>query len=357
VAARLDIKQARQIVADLAILRPELYWMDFIASYVFGWFGFVMAQSPNFPDWATAAWYCISGFAFYRALSFIHEIAHFRSQLGSFWIVWNALCGIPMAMPSFLYYRSHYVHHNPKLYGTKMDGEYIAFVHEPRFRIITYVLLSFFAPVFLMVRFTVLFPISLVVPTLRKWLVEKGSALVIDPDFVSEAPVGRTRIEWFICECGVFVFWATLITLAATEVITAAWLLHWVLLMGAVSIVNALRTLAAHRWGNASESLSLEGQYLDSINLTSATWAWLNALIAPVGLRYHALHHLFPFLPYHALGQAHRRLVEGLTRDSGYHMASEAGLHTALKRLWLRQGFGTEPHPKPVKNEPVIPLS
>jgi hypothetical protein len=36
----------------------------------------------------------------------------------------------------------------------------------------------------------------------------------------------------------------------------------------------------------------------------------------PLGLRYHALHHLFPSLPYHALGTAHRRLIVALPPDS-----------------------------------------
>ncbi len=39
----------------------------------------------------------------------------------------------------------------------------------------------------------------------------------------------------------------------------------------------------------------------------------------PVGLRYHALHHLFPFLPYHNLGKAHARLIARLPAGSPYH--------------------------------------
>ena len=35
----------------------------------------------------------------------------------------------------------------------------------------------------------------------------------------------------------------------------------------------------------------------------------VRTLIAPVGLRYHALHHWIPSLPYHNLGRAHRLLI------------------------------------------------
>ena len=48
-------------------------------------------------------------------------------------------------------------------------------------------------------------------------------------------------------------------------------------------------------------------------------------LWAPVGLRYHALHHLLPSLPYHSLGEAHRRLSAHLGAGSTYARASGTG--------------------------------
>jgi fatty acid desaturase len=42
-------------------------------------------------------------------------------------------------------------------------------------------------------------------------------------------------------------------------------------------------------------------------------------------LRYHAIHHLLPGLPYHALGEAHRRLIAAMP-DGTYARANYKGL-------------------------------
>ena len=52
----------------------------------------------------------------------------------------------------------------------------------------------------------------------------------------------------------------------------------------------------------------------------------LPMLWAPVGLRYHALHHLLPGVPYHHLGEAHRRISALVETDSPYHKASYRGM-------------------------------
>ncbi len=73
----------------------------------------------------------------------------------------------------------------------------------------------------------------------------------------------------------------------------------------AVVLVNAFRVLAAHRYRSIGQPLSLAEQVRDSNdfpNLLAELWA-------PVGLRFHAVHHLLPQLPYHALPEARRRIL------------------------------------------------
>ena len=64
---------------------------------------------------------------------------------------------------------------------------------------------------------------------------------------------------------------------------------------------------------------------------------------------FHALHHLFPTLPYHNLGIAHRRLREQLPPDSFYHLTVEPGLWAALKAHWrnTQSGEAIENQPSP----------
>jgi fatty acid desaturase len=57
-------------------------------------------------------------------------------------------------------------------------------------------------------------------------------------------------------------------------------------------------------------------------------------LWAPLGLRYHATHHLFPTMPYHSLGAAYRRLARELPDEAQFLCATQSSLGEALDRLW-----------------------
>jgi fatty acid desaturase len=101
-----------------------------------------------------------------------------------------------------------------------------------------------------------------------------------------------------------------------------------------ILIINSLRTLGAHRWIGNGEEMTFVQQLLDSVNyperpLTGSLWA-------PVGLRYHALHHIFPTMPYHALATAHRRLMRDLPVDSPYRKTEASSLGGVLWLLWKR---------------------
>ncbi len=334
----LNINEARKHILDLGTPREGLYCVDFFISYAIGIGGILTAYPHSFSSATFWLWIGVSLLGLYRAMSFTHEISHFRQRLPVFRKLWNGLAGVPMAFPSFMYMKSHAIHHNPKTYATKADGEYIPFHLISRWHTVLYVVSALWTPPLLVLRFAALYPLSLVSKPIRKFVVERGSSVVITLNHKGEWPKGSEVREWLIMETACCVFWWCLLALCFWEV------LPWRLLgaayfsMVGALILNSMRTLAAHRFANDGKTLSIEEQLLDSVNIDAGFPGWvLSALAAPVGLRFHALHHLFPFLPYHSLGEAHRRLTRSLPKESSYHRSSEKGILIACAKLWSRQ--------------------
>jgi fatty acid desaturase len=107
-----------------------------------------------------------------------------------------------------------------------------------------------------------------------------------------------------------------------------------------IFFLNSLRTLAAHAYRNPGEHrMEFAEQYLDSINIPGNLF--ITGLWAPVGLRYHATHHLFMSMPYHNLGKAQRRLVNGLTDNTLYLKTLRTGLWNALHQIWSEASSAT----------------
>ena len=57
--------------------------------------------------------------------------------------------------------------------------------------------------------------------------------------------------------------------------------------------------------------------------------------VYPVGTRFHAIHHLAPTLPYHALAEADRRLRTSRS-SATLAVGDHGGLLDGLGRLWAR---------------------
>jgi fatty acid desaturase len=111
-----------------------------------------------------------------------------------------------------------------------------------------------------------------------------------------------------------------------------------------IMLLNAIRTLGSHRWTNTGEeSMTFVDQLLDSVNYP--TPPWLSEWWGPVGTRYHALHHLFPSMPYHHLPRAHARLSRQLPADSPYHQTTASSLSSVLLALWHRAGSHKSSYP------------
>lgn len=328
------LREAHHLVRDLMTPNPWIYWSDFLFHITLGWAAFFTALfSPLFSLWQLGG-FVVAVLALYRSAIFVHELAHLKKgTFRNFRLVWNILSGIPFMIPSFTYDGVHNDHHKPDVYGTAADGEYLPFATRKPTEMVVYVLLSFLIPIALAARFVLLTPISYLIPPLRRIVWERASSLTIDPTYRRAPDAIRNDLNWQQQELGAFVFGASVIALVWFGVFPLSVLILWYLIAVSVFILNSLRTLAAHAYRNPGDrKMTLPEQYLDSVNIPGNIL--VTPLWAPVGLRYHATHHLFMSMPYHNLGRAQRRLVTRLTDNSQYIKTLRSGLWPALKQIW-----------------------
>jgi fatty acid desaturase len=325
------LRAVSELTRDLNSANKAIYWTDFLGSALSGYAALYAAVTAAGTSAMLAA-AMIAILAFYRAGSFIHEITHVRHrELPWFRFCFNAIMGVPMLVPSFLYEGVHQLHHARTRYGTVEDPEYLPMALMKPWTVPLFVLIAAFGPLVLFVRFALLTPLSFLIAPLRTLVVERYSGLVINPVFRRRPPEGEQKRQWLWQEIAASVWANALLFGVFSGYIPLRGFLIFLCIFSATIVFNQIRTLVAHLWENDGEVISTTAQFLDSVNVPPPNI--LSALWAPVGLRYHATHHLLPGLPYHALGEAHRRLAAHLAPESTYHKASYDGLPGLVSRL------------------------
>jgi fatty acid desaturase len=307
--------------------------VDFLASAAIGYAALLATILAGSAGWAFA-FGAIAVLALYRAESFIHELTHMKhSTLPGFRAGWNALIGVPLMVPSFMYEGVHNLHHARTRYGTVEDPEYLPLALMKPWTLPAFILIAALAPVGLIIRYAVLAPLSLLSAKLREAVVTRYSGLVINPEFRRRPPEGEAKALWIRLEVATSLWAIALVMLVATGTLQIRAFLIMMGVASAVAVLNQVRTLVAHLWENEGEPMTVTAQYLDSVNVPPP--ALLPGLWAPVGLRYHALHHLLPSVPYHNLGIAHRRLCAVLGPESPYFKANYKGLPGLMWKIGL----------------------
>jgi len=340
----LSLTEARAIVGDLFVPDERIYWIDFLTTILVGYvcaalvrLMFALDSEPlGLRLLLAAVLFAVQCACFYRGVMFIHELVHLpERKFVAFRVMWNLLCGIPFLVPSFTYY-THLDHHRRKLFGTEHDGEYLALGRYSPGWIVVYLSQCLWVPPLAVLRFSLITPLTWFSPRFRRFIHQHASSLVMDPHYIRPLPTKMALRQIRLQEV------ACLLVLIAYVAIPLVFLHRWpipLVIQAYVTAVvlllaNCIRTLASHRWSSDGEAGTFLDQMLDSVTLDSDS---LGArLINPVGLRYHATHHLFPSLPYHNMRLAHKRLLAHLPDNSPYRQTVATSLWPVIADLWQR---------------------
>lgn len=308
--------------------RPLIYYADLLASATLGWGAFSLAYWNRSSPWLAAPLTLVASLALLRAVYFVHEVAHLGpGKVPYFELVWHVVAGVPNLIPALMV-GAHKYHHKTGTYGTAHDPEYAPIARWGFGKRVLNLASLLLVPPLLWLRWGVIAPLSWLLPPLRRVTVERLSTLQVPEDYRREAPVGRELPRWRFGEaaCAAWV-WAIAL-LAATGRIPFTLVVHHAVMLALALVINQIRTFVAHAYANDGSRLSTEAQFDDTLTLGGG---WLTEIVAPLGDRFHALHHALPSVPYHALGAIHRRLLAERPPAPRYEQTFRHGVIGALR--------------------------
>jgi fatty acid desaturase len=327
------VRQISELVKDMIVPRPWIYWLDLLTTFVIAQIGLFYYTQSTLWSAPFFAGFAVASFASLRGGVFVHELVHVRS--GTFRglrAFWNVTFGIPTMFPLFMY-EDHQIHHSNRYYGTERDAEYYPFARGPLFEIVAYLARVFTVPLIVVGRFLILAPTAWLFPSLRNWvwsLTSPNTALNVN--YRREVPTDPHVLRsWRSQEVACFIFGVAFLAVIVAGFLPWTILLRLYAMFVFISGVNYLRVLGGHRYQSDGTPSTHLDQLLDSYTITSLPV--FGELWAPVAMRYHALHHLIPTLPYHNLHKAHRRLMTRLPADSPYRETVRASLREAIGEI------------------------
>lgn len=329
------ISQARQAIrdadADFFAVSPLRYWADFLVSMLAAYAATAVYLAAPMGSWRQFVAFPLAAFWLYRLGSLIHEVCHLgEHEMPMFKAAWNLLAGVMLLTPSPFFTRHHRDHHSQRFYGTPEDPEYVANVvtgGDPA-SLLAYAAYVAVFPVLVFLRF-LLAPLTWLHGGLREWTLRHASALTFNRLYERKLTAADRRAILAV-EIPCFLRAALIPTLVLLGINDWTRVPQLYALAVATVMLNQMRQLADHHFDGDGGRVDMESHILDSCNFTRNDP--LTLLFFPFSIRFHALHHLFPSMPYHRLAAAHAHLVATLPSDSPYLSLDRPGWWSVARR-------------------------
>ena len=313
-------------------VRPAIYWRDMMVGAAIAYTSAaIFLKAPAFSVFQVVA-FPIAVFWLYRVGSLVHEVCHLgRHECTSFKVAWNLIVGVPTLTPSTFFTGHHRDHHTQRVYGTPQDPEYVVNVcRRGALNLVVYFAYVAIFPLLVFLRF-ILSPLTFVTPQIRDYTLRHFSAFTFNWKY--ERPLSRIDRKSFAALELLCCFRAWCIPAAIFLMGWFPWthMVQLYMLGAATIILNQLRQLADHHFEGNGGNLSMSDHIMDSCNYVGKdplTW-----LFFPFAIQYHALHHMFPSLPYHNLAAAHDYLMVELPEDSPYRDLQQPGWWSVARKM------------------------
>jgi len=327
-----DVRQAvRDGGTDLFRPSPVRYWVDFLVSLSSAYLAASVYLLSPLGSWQQLVAFPIAAFWLYRMGSLVHEVCHLgENEMPLFKAAWNVLGGVIILMPSPFFTRHHRDHHSQRYYGTPQDPEYAANMVQggSLASVLAYTLKIMAMPILVFLRF-LLVPLTFITPGVREWTLRHASALTFNRSYERRLTAAdRRAILAAEIPCFLRALLIPLLVILGLNPWTRIPLLY--ALAVATVALNHMRFLADHHCEGDGSHSDMASHITDSCNFT--TNDPLTLLFFPFSIRYHALHHLFPSMPYHNLKRAHDHLVRTLPSDSPYHALDRPSWWSVARR-------------------------
>jgi fatty acid desaturase len=335
---RLPIKELTLIVQDLHEPRPIIFWADLVCCVLTIQIGMYLSTPfpesfSTYPIQATTG-FTAAAFALYRATYFNHELAHHSCRLPGFGFVWNLVIGIPLLIPSFLY-SDHRNHHSHQAFATERDAEYLPEHLRNSRGAAVLLVLAFVLPFIYIFRFAIIAPVAWAFPKIRHWVDVRASSLGLLGLSKRAAPTMTELNTWRRQERACFCFILIVGVCLLLGIIPIKFSIHYYAVIVSMLILHGMRIMVGHRYNTDSVgSHDRVDQVEDSFNFSAS--GPITKLFLPLGFHLHALHHLFPNIPYHSMPEAHRRIAAFLPSNSIYHATESRSYFAEIAHFGLR---------------------